>query len=187
MANPIHRSRGKRGAPDVTRNLGTNKTTVTHRDPRKKGSLGSRVTKSYTSDGKTYRTESWNYGGGVTKRSKRLVSSFASTMSSGLASSTKTRTRRGSNSKGDPAVALGAAILLIVGSVIFWIGYFILTYWYITLPILAYLSYPKIKEWKEQRRVNSLPAIGTDNKTGYTYSGKLENSYREWKSKNNLD
>lgn len=50
MGNLIQRNRGKRGAPDVTRNLSTGKVTTTYRDPRKKGSLGLRVTKSHLTE-----------------------------------------------------------------------------------------------------------------------------------------
>lgn len=147
MGNLIQRNRGKRGAPDVTRNLSTGKVTTTYRDTRKKGSLGLRVTKSYDNKGNLHVTESFNYGGGVTKktRTKRNKSSLFS--GSSIVSG---RTRRGRSkaSSGDAmaqlALMLFAGIALIIGYAI----YFAVVYWYISVPLLAIGGYLYLKRSK---------------------------------------
>lgn len=185
MGNPIHRSRGKRGAPDVTRNLGTNKTTVTHRDPRKAGSLGSRVTKSY-SNGKTKRTETWNYGDGVTKRTTSTLYNVSSNAWSSVTRTRKGR-RRSSKQQGDIYTVLALGLL----SVVLWIAVIAVMYWYITIPLIAAYFYYRQKKKKEQQRIDALPTIASDNKpdTGqYKYTGtQLAPDYEEWKRKNNLE
>lgn len=138
MGNLIQRNRGKRGAPDVTRNLSTGKVTTTYRDTRKKGSLGLRVTKSYDNQGNSYTTESFNYGGGVTKKTRRKNNK--SSLFSG-ASTTSGRSRRGKNVQ-LPADAQLA--LLMVGGGLALIGfiiYYMVIYWYLSIPALALLWY----------------------------------------------
>ena len=113
MGNLIQRNRGKRGAPDVTRNLSTGKVTTTYRDPRKKGSLGLRVTKSHDSNGNVHTTESFNYGGGVTNKS-RTKQNKAPTFGSSI---TRNRTRSRGSSIKMPAMPadMQFALLLILG------------------------------------------------------------------------
>lgn len=145
MGNLIQRNRGKRGAPDVTRNLSTGKVTTTYRDPRKKGSLGLRVTKSHDNKGNVHVTESFNYGGGVTKKSRTKQNksfSFGARTTSG-----RTRRSRGSNVQ-LPADAQFALLLLVGGlALIGWAIYFAITYWYVSIPLAA-VGYHFYKKWK---------------------------------------
>ena len=140
MGNLIQRNRGKRGAPDVTRNLSTGKVTTTYRDTRKKGSLGLRVTKSYDNQGNSYTTESFNYGGGVTKKT-RTKNNKSSLFSGASTTSGRTRRSRGSNVQ-LPADAQLALLMLVGGlSLIGWAIYFAIIFWYISIPALALLWY----------------------------------------------
>ena len=133
MGNLIQRNRGKRGAPDVTRNLSTGKVTTTYRDTRKKGSLGLRVTKSYDNQGNSYTTESFNYGEGVTKKTRRK-NNKSSLFSGASTTSGRTRRSRGSNVQ-LPADAQFALLLLVGGlALIGWAIYFAIVYWYISIP-----------------------------------------------------
>jgi hypothetical protein len=138
MGNLIQRNRGKRGAPDVTRNLSTGKVTTTYRDPRKKGSLGLRVTKSHDSNGNVHTTESFNYGGGVTKKS-RTKQNKARTFGS---STTSSRTRsRGTNIK-LPADMQFAMLLILGGiSLVGFAIYYAIVYWYLSIPAMLLLWY----------------------------------------------
>jgi hypothetical protein len=149
VGNLIQRNRGKRGAPDVTRNLSTGKVTTTYRDPRKKGSLGLRVTKSHDNKGNVHVTESFNYGGGVTKKSRTKQNksfSFGSRTTSG-------RTRKsGGSSVQLPADAQAALILLGGGLVLIgWAIYFAITYWYISIPATVAIWYYFFYESDEDR------------------------------------
>lgn len=143
MGNLIQRNRGKKGAPDVTRNLSTGKVTTTYRDPRKKGSLGLRVTKSHDNKGNVHVTESFNYGGGVTKktRTKQNKSFNFSSVLSG-----RTRRSKSANVSANESLlflALGAilAVLFAVGIAVIWIVTMAITYWYITVPCLIGAAY----------------------------------------------
>jgi hypothetical protein len=140
MGNLIQRNRGKRGAPDVTRNLSTGKVTTTYRDPRKKGSLGLRVTKSHDSNGNVHNTESFNYGGGVTKKS-RTKQNKAPT----FGSSTTRRTRSRGSSIQMPAMPadMQFAMLLILGglSLVGFAIYYAIVYWYISIPLIGLAWY----------------------------------------------
>jgi hypothetical protein len=140
MGNLIQRNRGKRGAPDVTRNLSTGKVTTTYRDPRKKGSLGLRVTKSHDSNGNVHTTESFNYGGGVTKKS-RTKQNKAPTFGSG----TTRRTRSRGSGIQMPAmpVDMQFAMLLILGglSLVGFAIYYAIVYWYISIPLIGLAWY----------------------------------------------
>ena len=141
MGNLIQRNRGKKGAPDVTRNLGTNKTTVTHRDPRKKGSLGLRVTKSHDNKGNVHTTESFNYGGGVTKKTRtKQNKSFnsSSTTSSGTRRRGRSNQIQLSPNESLALLALGAilAVVYFAVMVVIWAVTTAITYWYITVPCL---------------------------------------------------
>lgn len=149
MGNLIQRNRGKRGAPDVTRNLSggnnTGKVTTTYRDPRKKGSLGLRVTKSHDNKGNVHVTESFNYGGGVTKKSRTKQNksfSFGSRTTSG-------RTRKSAGSSVQLPVDTQAALILLGGGLVLigWAIYFAITYWYVSIPLAA-VGYHYYKKWK---------------------------------------
>ena len=145
MGNLIQRNRGKRGAPDVTRNLSTGKVTTTYRDPRKKGSLGLRVTKSHDNKGNVHVTESFNYGGGVTKKSRTKQNksfSFGSRTTSG-------RTRKSGGSSVQLPVDTQAALILLGGGLVLigWAIYFAITYWYVSIPLAA-VGYHYYKKWK---------------------------------------
>ena len=145
MGNLIQRSRGKRGAPDVTRNLSTGKVTTTYRDSRKKGSLGLRVTKSHDSNGNVHITESFNYGGGVTKktRTKQNKSSvFKAITSGGRASGI--RSKGAGNAEAQFLLLLLCGGLAAMGFAIYFVLWAIWTslmwsvdHWYITAPMLA--------------------------------------------------
>ena len=136
MGNLIQRNKGKRGAPDVTRNLSTGKVTTTYRDPRKKGSLGLRVTKSYDNQGNSHTTESFNYGGGVTKKTRRK-NNKSSLFSGASTTSGRTRRSRGSNAQ-LPADAQFALLLLVGGlALIGWAIYFAIIFWYVSIPLAA--------------------------------------------------
>lgn len=141
MGNLIQRNRGKRGAPDVTRNLSTGKVTTTYRDPRKKGSLGLRVTKSHDSNGNVHVTESFNYGGGVTKKS-RTKQNKSPTFGS---STTRSRTRSRGSSIQMPAMPadMQFAMLLILGglSLVGFAIYYAIVYWYISIPLIGLAWY----------------------------------------------
>ena len=141
MGNLIQRNRGKRGAPDVTRNLSTGKVTTTYRDSRKKGSLGLRVTKSHDSNGNVHTTESFNYGGGVTKKS-RTKQNKAPTFGS---STTRSRTRSRGSSIKMPAMPadMQFAMLLILGglSIVGFAIYYAIVYWYISIPLIGLAWY----------------------------------------------
>lgn len=148
MGNLIQRNRGKRGAPDVTRNLSTGKVTTTYRDPRKKGSLGLRVTKSHDNKGNVHVTESFNYGGGVTKKSRTKQNkgfSFGARTTSG-----KTR-KKGTNVQ-LPADAQLALLMLGGGlALIGWAIYFAITYWYVSIPAASAIWYYFFYESDEDR------------------------------------
>lgn len=141
MGNLIQRNRGKRGAPDVTRNLSTGKVTTTYRDPRKKGSLGLRVTKSHDSNGNVHTTESFNYGGDVTKKS-RTKQNKAPTFGS---STTRSRTRSRGSGIQMPAMPVDmqfAMLLLMVGLALFFYAiYYAIVYWYISIPLIGLAWY----------------------------------------------
>lgn len=140
MGNLIQRNRGKRGAPDVTRNLSTGKTTTTYRDPRKKGSLGLRVTKSHDSNGNVHTTESFNYGGGVTKKT-RTKQNKSSSLFSG-ASTNSGRTRRSSANIQLPANVQLALMIIGGGMVIIgFVLYYLAIYWFISIPAALLLWY----------------------------------------------
>lgn len=138
MGNLIQRNRGKRGAPDVTRNLSSGKVTTTYRDPRKKGSLGLCVTKSHDSNGNVHVTESFNYGGGVTKKTRTKQNksfSFGARTTSG-------RTRRSSANIQLPANVQLA--LMIIGGGLVIIGfllYYLAIYWYLSITAALLLWY----------------------------------------------
>lgn len=139
MGNLIQRNRGKRGAPDVTRNLSTGKVTTTYRDPRKKGSLGLRVTKSYDNQGNSHTTESFNYGGGITKKTRTKQNkgfSFSSRTSSG-----RTRKSRGANIQLPADVQL--ALIMVGGgiAIVGFILYYLVLYWYLSIPAALLLWY----------------------------------------------
>jgi hypothetical protein len=140
MGNLIQRNRGKRGAPDVTRNLSTGKVTTTYRDPRKKGSLGLRVTKSHDSNGNVHVTESFNYGGGVTKKTRtkqnKGFSFFGSRTTSG-------RTRRSSGSNIQLPADVQLALMIIGGglAIIGFVLYYLAIYWYLSIPAALLLWY----------------------------------------------
>lgn len=144
MGNLIQRNRGKKGAPDVTRNLSTGKVTTTYRDPRKKGSLGLRVTKSHDNKGNVHVTESFNYGGGVTKKTRTKQNksfSFSSTTSG------KTRRRgKSANLSADESlvlIALGGILagIFLLGMAVIWAVNMAIQYWYITVPCLIGAAY----------------------------------------------
>lgn len=153
MGNLIQRNRGKKGAPDVTRNLSTGKVTTTYRDPRKKGSLGLRVTKSHDNKGNVHVTESFNYGGGVTKKTKTKQNK-----SSTFGNAFRAATSSGSRSSGSPdamvsllamlLLAFGAALYFIVIGLI-WVYNMAMMYWYITVPCLIGAAYFYWKGRKE--------------------------------------
>ena len=137
MGNLIQRNRGKRGAPDVTRNLSSGKVTTTYRDTRKKGSLGLRVTKSHDSNGNVHVTESFNYGGGVTKKTRTKQNksfSFGARTTSG-------RTRKSKNIQLPADVQLA---LMIIGGGLVIVGfllYYLAIYWYLSIPAALLLWY----------------------------------------------
>lgn len=137
MGNLIQRNRGKRGAPDVTRNLSSGKVTTTYRDTRKKGSLGLRVTKSHDSNGNVHVTESFNYGGGVTKKTRTKQNksfSFGARTTSG-------RTRKSKNIQLPADVKLA---LMIIGGGLVIVGfllYYLAIYWYLSIPAALLLWY----------------------------------------------
>lgn len=148
MGNLIQRNRGKRGAPDVTRNLSTGKVTTTYRDPRKKGSLGLRVTKSHDSDGNIHVTESFNYGGGVTKKTRtkqgtsNKSSVFKAIVSGGRASGI--RSKGAGNPEAQFLLLMVCGGLALAGLAIYFVLWAIwaslmwsVDHWYITAPMLA--------------------------------------------------